>query len=253
MSHNFAVFAGCLALSCGGSVASHPDAGDGGADTSTMMVDATMPVDGTVLDGAAPDVSLSHDTSTTTAPDGYFPDARCSPGNCPNGCCNSEGFCVDPPTNEFCGGHGEVCFSCGAGQCEVESCSTMVNNCGPSNCGGCCVGTGMTSLCISGTFSIMCGAGGTECTACAPGEACRAVGFDAGGYCQANSGGCTPDNCTGCCVGDVCAQGDQSVACGFGGEACNTCPNGWACGAGVCICEAVMFDAGNCNTDAGGD
>jgi hypothetical protein len=253
-----------LALSCGGSVEHAPGAADSSMQVDATVLDGSVLVDGNVNDTTILDSpnSFFHDTSPTiqdgpmTAPDGYFPDATCGPGNCPNGCCNPEGFCVDPPTNEFCGNQGETCFSCGAGQCQGQgagaSCFTTVDNCGPANCGGCCVGTGPTSTCISGTFSQMCGTGGSECTICAPGSDCRPVGFDAGGHCQANSTGCGPDNCTGCCLGKVCAEGNQTVACGWGGQACKTCPSpGWDCGGGFCICVAPMFDAGTCNTDAG--
>jgi hypothetical protein len=218
-----------------------------------MAVDATADEAG--IDGGTSD-SLIADTGQRN-PDGYFPDATCGPGNCAMGCCNADGFCVDPPTDQSCGSQGGVCFSCGAGQCvgggdPGASCFDMDPNCGPSNCAGCCVGTGQTAMCVSGTFSIFCGSGGTACTACAPGQACRAISFDAGGYCQANSR-CDSTNCTGCCLGDVCAQGDQTVACGWGGEACNTCPNGWTCAGGKCVCGGPQAPPGlDCN-DAGSD
>jgi hypothetical protein len=35
--------------------------------------------------------------------------------------------------------------------------------------------------------------------------------------------GCSTATCTGCCDGNVCAQGDQDLACGSGGAACQDC------------------------------
>lgn len=41
-----------------------------------------------------------------------------------------------------------------------------------------------------------------------------------GGLCKVP---CSPATCNGCCDGDVCAVGNQDIACGTGGEACADC------------------------------
>jgi hypothetical protein len=54
--------------------------------------------------------------------------------------------------------------------------------------------------------------------------------------------------CTGCCVGNICAQGNQSNACGIGGAACQDCATD-VCIDGHCVCG--LPTGGPC--DAGSD
>jgi hypothetical protein len=179
---------------------------------------------------------------------GYYPDAACSPANCAAGCCNGLGLCVEPPTDQQCGVHGVSCFECPNGGACLGGlmCVYPVSNCGPSNCSGCCNNLPNNGgECIDGTHGPLCGSGGGSCTACMPDEQCRPIGFDGGGYCQANTM-CDPSNCTGCCVNDICAQGTQNQACGYGGVACATCGSGSSCYNGSCTVGGpfAMQDAG---------
>jgi hypothetical protein len=260
-----------FAVSCGGSTGLGATSEDAGTalDSSTQG-DATSEGSdaiggGITNDGSGVDdatiLSFFDDGSNVPLdgppPSGFFPDAACGPANCPKGCCNGDGFCVDPPTAQFCGAQGKVCISCGQGQCVGGGavgtmCDRAQPDCGPSNCAGCCVGSGAIASCQTGTFSLMCGQGGLACTVCGPGEQCRPLIYDAGGYCQAN-GACNPTTCTGCCVGDICAQGNQSAACGWGGAACSVCGTGSACYSGVCVCGGPLAPGANCGGDAGGD
>jgi hypothetical protein len=45
---------------------------------------------------------------------------------------------------------------------------------------------------------------------------------------------CDPSNCTGCCIEQICAQGNQAIACGMGGGACAVCSSFQSCTGGVC-------------------
>ncbi len=250
-----------LALAgCGGSVEGSPDeAGYDGSDIrdatsevietgdsadATNLFGETGPTDATLP--PRPDGSL--ETGGPPPYDGsYFPDALCGPSTCPEGCCSSIGECIWPESNSACGDHGEPCVACvGEGSyCAGFGCATTQWTCGPSNCGGCCIGNVSSgdepnTQCFPGTEGEFCGHGGAGCGICSPGETCFAIGFDAGGFCQANNG-CTPANCTGCCLGNVCAQGDQAVACGYGGEACKSCGDGGVCQSGNCACGPPFF------------
>jgi hypothetical protein len=155
-------------------------------------------------------------------PDASRPDAGCGPATCPNGCCDANGECVTP-SEQACGLFGEACTSCGPnGYCK-GGCITPTTNCGPQNCGGCCVGP---NYCADGVHGAICGHGGEPCARCDP--------MDGTGTCEAdpNGGGvcvqaptCGPGNCNGCCYGNVCAQGAQDIACGSGGQMCQVCSN----------------------------
>jgi hypothetical protein len=53
------------------------------------------------------------------------------------------------------------------------------------------------------------------------------------------AGPCGRETCaTGCCYGDICAQGNQTIACGTGGFACTDCTSlgspEWECVQGFC-------------------
>jgi hypothetical protein len=263
-----AYLAGLMAATnCGGSTtAARNDGGapvdDGGdIDVTVATTRDAAPVDAPVnffaIDGpcspsTCPNGCCNGDTCVVPAPSspgfcgghgnacipcmdgGYVPDAECSPANCPTGCCNASGFCVDPPTDEQCGTQGDNCGVCpNGGSCVAGAlCQWPVASCGV--CTGCCqtLPDG-GAQCMTGTFALLCGNGGAFCTPCGPYEQCRAIGFDGGGYCQANST-CDPTNCPGCCVGDICAEGTQNQACGFGGISCAVCGSGGSCYNGRC-------------------
>jgi hypothetical protein len=60
---------------------------------------------------------------------------------------------------------------------------------------------------------------------------------DATGLPDAPAPQCDPTQCpTGCCYGDICALGNQSIACGTGGVACRDCTrvSGSVCVSGFC-------------------
>jgi hypothetical protein len=178
---------------------------------------------------------------------GYQPDASCGPGNCRNGCCDSNGLCVDPPTAAACGSHGSPCVSCGSGICTGPvGCEEVRPDCSPLNCAGCCLSSVVIqaadgapgaprAVCAPGTFGAgVCGNGGAPCNVCGQNEQCRPLAFDAGGYCQANTS-CNSANCAGCCVGDICAAGTQKQACGYGGSPCMDCGSNGACAGSTCF------------------
>ena len=59
--------------------------------------------------------------------------------------------------------------------------------------------------------------------------------------------GCTPENCTGCCDGDVdCLAFPQqtSAKCGAGGAPCAACPEHHDCTGGACVCTSNCDQAG---------
>jgi hypothetical protein len=247
-------------VGCGGSVeGSSDEAGSDGSDlrdaTSDALATADSP-DGASLIGDASvnhDVTLpfggsdgSDDTTLDAGPDTYdgafFPDGLCGPSTCLRGCCTDVGECVEPPTDTQCGWAGSLCQICDAGPCaDYAGCTVVLFGCGASDCSGCCIGNDSgaggepQAACMPGLTPEFCGAGGDSCQICGPGQTCRAIGFDAGGFCQANTV-CDPTTCTGCCIDGVCAQGDQAIACGIGGTACKDCGDGGLCQEGNCSC-----------------
>jgi hypothetical protein len=242
---------------CGGNVQTSsgedgaPTPGDAAVDSAS---DSIVPVGdggpGGDADATTPPFSDSGSIGDATLRDSSTSDARdgaadgqggiCGPATCHNGCCNGSGECVDPPTSGACGALGESCVECGAGMCMgAMGCLVPQPTCGPSNCGGCCIGAvvgdAAEAACFLGTDGNFCGHGGTNCGPCGEGQDCRPLLFDAGGFCQANNS-CDSTNCTGCCLGNVCAQGTQAEACGIGGATCTNCGDGGACSDGTCAC-----------------
>jgi hypothetical protein len=212
--------------------------GDDGASTQ----DATMGVGG--------DASTSDAGDAGAGPAGYFPDGSCGFATCPSGCCTPDGFCVhDHTTSVFCGLGGRQCFSCAPNIClesvsagypgtvdSVGVCIRPQTSCGASNCNGCCIDTpgdplGRVSCVLRGSVDS-CGFGGGPCTACQPNEHCLSTSTGAS-HCQVNDP-CGPGNCAGCCAGDICAAGDQDIACGYAGVPCQSCSDGGGCVASIC-------------------
>lgn len=197
-----------------------PSGGDDATQPPPGGGDASPPYDG----GQHRDGGQPHDGGITDGAPTPSPDAGCGPSTCAAGCCNAQGQCVTP-TDQECGFFGEACTSCGAnGHCK-GGCIYPTANCGPENCAGCCAGP---SWCADGIHGVLCGHGGEPCVRC------NAV--DGTGTCEPDPGGgaggmcvqpitCGPGNCNGCCYGNVCAQGNQDIACGSGGNMCVVCTN----------------------------
>jgi hypothetical protein len=245
-------------VGCGGTVDGSP--ADGGSDLGDATGDAIATgdsTDATSLIGDAgmgdatlpprPDGSAPQDGGPTFYDAPFFPDALCGPATCKFGCCSGIGECIEPTTDQACGWYGIACEPCAdGGTCQGGDCVYTLWTCGPSNCGGCCIGNqsfgdAAQTGCFPGTEEGSCGSAGSGCTICKPGETCRPLLFDAGGFCQANSTTCDPTNCTGCCINGICAQGDQAMACGIGGVACKDCGDGGACQEGNCSCGPPFF------------
>lgn len=66
-----------------------------------------------------------------------------------------------------------------------------------------------------------------DCVCAPPCNACERCQGD--GSCAAACGG------TGCCHNGTCVPGTSDEACGTGGEACVTCPEGEVCSGGACV------------------
>jgi hypothetical protein len=96
----------------------------------------------------------------------------------------------------------------------------------------CCCGDVLMGGCVYTPADQYCGHGGVSCSACGANERCLAFS-SGGGSCDATPP-CGPDSCAGCCFGNVCAVGDQNIACGSGGMACATCSDGGSCVANTC-------------------
>lgn len=163
----------------------------------------------------------------------FHPQPNCDGTNCP-GCCLDSNTCGDGIAGDACGFGGHACQGCGPlasfKKCVLHdggggSCQAT---CDGSNCHGCCDGT----TCLLGQSQSSCGELGAACTACPTGQLCKVQGASAGGSCAVP---CSPASCKGCCAGDVCAVGDQDIACGLGGGACANCSTSHlSCAAGAC-------------------
>jgi hypothetical protein len=165
----------------------------------------------------------------------------CNASTCPKGCCSAAAQCLVGAAADACGTGGEACQNCTAEGYEfcyetTQACGNAVNNCGPGNCKGCCVG----GVCLAGSDPTECGIGGAACTNCqAEGEACN------GGQCVTPTP-CGPSNCSGCCEGNVCQPGNASNACGTAGNACTNCAvAGDNCQNAQCVAQA-QCNAQNC-------
>jgi hypothetical protein len=217
------------------------DAGTVGDDAdSGQPVDSSMivppddvsvapPEDVTIPEDVAlpEDVVAPEDVSTE---DVFTPPGGCGYTTC-SGCCDSNGGCHQGSDTSACGGQGEQCSTCNQ-ICVDGICLNLASNCGPSNCTGCCLGN---DVCTDGLHAGACGSGGMQCESCNPatgGGKCLAKTSEPGGACQfPTSDTCNASICPmGCCVGALCVQGTQDIACGSGGIACQDCTqNGRTC------------------------
>jgi hypothetical protein len=192
--------------------------------TDDATSDSTFPPPPPPFDGTIP---LIEDDSSTD--DVFVPVGGCGFATC-TGCCDANGGCHEGHDTSACGGQGEQCKSCDQ-LCVDGICLNLSSNCGPSNCTGCCLGT---DVCTDGLHAGACGSGGMQCESCNPatgGGKCVA-NTTAGGACVfPTSATCGTSVCPmGCCVGDLCVQGTQDIACGSGGVGCQDCTqNGRTC------------------------
>ena len=189
--------------------------------------------------GVLPEGGLSdvNEEGDSTQPDG----PSCNASTCPKGCCSASGECLNGAAIDACGTGGEACQNCQAEGFEfcyetTQACGNAVNDCGPTNCKGCCVG----GVCLAGTDPTECGVGGGSCTNCqSQGQTCN------GGQCSSES--CAPGNCNGCCAGNSCLPGTAPTECGVQGLPCDDCTkNGMTCNSfGQCT-TATSCNAQNC-------
>lgn len=173
----------------------------------------------------------------------------CSPATCPNGCC-AGGVCRTG--NEFaaCGAGGQACDDCAAANydyCDpdLRQCAKDQPTCDSISCPtGCCLVFNGKNVCVTGTSGVACGTGGSACADCnAKGAVC-----DTGSHaCVAPT--CGPQNCKGCCAGNVCVAGTDVKTCGVGGLQCADCASkGQTCDTqtGTCFGPPPTCNAQNC-------
>lgn len=163
----------------------------------------------------------------------------CNPLTCPNGCCDSSGQCRVGSDFNACGAAGGKCEDCGASgfdYCDpnLRQCAKDLPGCDALSCpSGCCFDLNGTGVCVSGSSSNACGSGGIKCADCLQqGLSCDATAK------KCAPAKCGPQNCKGCCAGDVCLSGTAGNACGLGGLVCNDCSSkGQTCNSGTGQCE----------------
>ena len=170
--------------------------------------------------------------------DGLCVATPCGPANC-TGCCNGQA-CIDGSESATCGSGGQACQNCSAigDGCVDQQCvpvppdagtdsGTDASACGPSNCTGCCDGSG---VCEAGFLDSACGQNGGACANCsAEGQTCdtsvtpRAC---TAAQCPAPYPGCAsginampPTTTTACSASDLanaqaaCTGGAETAAC----------------------------------------
>jgi hypothetical protein len=154
----------------------------------------------------------------------YLP--TCGPTTCPEGCCDSEGTCLDGRKDKACGVVGASCTDCTQTglTCAPQGFCYNGPHCGPDNCAGCCDATG---ICRPGSASNNCGQFGKLCDNCtAKGQTCAGQVCGTGSNCPAAYGGCAPNlvtppafsskSCNQAQLSDVAAacQGQGNPNCG---------------------------------------
>ncbi|MGV3620435.1 MAG: hypothetical protein ACO1OB_06445 [Archangium sp.] len=215
-------------------------------------------------------------------------DPPCNSSTCPTGCCDSSDTCQSASQSN-CGQLGNACVQCQLGQqCNLGIC--MGNNQfgggsgstgggagstgggagstggGAGNTGGGAGSTGGGSGSTGGgAGSTGGGAGSTGGGAGSTGGGAGSTGGGAGstgGGAGSTGGGagtgggsqppaCGPSNCAGCCSGTSCIMNPSVIACGTGGQTCQTCGNGDTCLSGECIpaaaCDQTTCPNGCCD------
>ena len=149
--------------------------------------------------------------------------ANCGPEECPGGCCafdNGQATCLAGTDPSACGRSGDACTDCSfeGRACDAFTRACSAGKCDATNCKGCCVG----DQCLGGFDNLACGGLGQACRSCTQtGQTCK-PGPNGLGQCQGTAT-CSPANCGGCCNGNVCVAGSDSIACGKQGQACTNC------------------------------
>lgn len=113
----------------------------------------------------------------------------------------------------------------------LSGCSSP-KTCTPASCPmGCCA----NDTCVSGDATTACGAAGADCVSCSDGGVFQQLVCTTSQQC----GACGPDNCIGCCAGDVCKpKVPDDSSCGELGAACVDCADaGQACNGTSFACE----------------
>ena len=212
-----------------------------GSDAALPTVEASAdasaeaPVDEDAHSDATSDSHAQGDAETMdrSVPDSDVADgeggsaAACSAATCPDSCCLPDGSCALNESNLACGTGGQACTVCASDAVCKGVCTKYQDDCGPSNCPGCCENS---NICAPGDDDMACGHMGYQCQPCAPGEGTsQCMPLSAGGGVCSGGASCDPANCTGCCQGNICLVGDVEGACGSHGVTCAMCPAGQAC------------------------
>lgn len=107
--------------------------------------------------------------------------------------------------------------------------------------GACCAGCWDGASCLAGTAVDACGNGGAECMDCDDDNPCTDDLCDDGCTNTPDDDNPCPDGkchggacCEGCWDGVTCRTGDESAACGVGGEMCIACACPMECAGGSC-------------------
>lgn len=163
----------------------------------------------------------------------------CNPTTCPTGCCDANGQCRVGADFGACGSAGGKCEDCGASgfdYCDpnLRQCAKDLPGCDALSCPtGCCFDLNGQGVCVSGNSSVACGSGGIKCADCS----------QSGTVCDISVKKCAPpkcgpQNCKGCCSGDVCLGGTDGKACGKGGLLCTDCAGkGQTCNTTTGACD----------------
>lgn len=153
---------------------------------------------------------------------------RCTPGTCPNGCCDTAGLCRTS-TNGTCGLGGAACDVCVAST--GEACVNGACACDQAACaaiGGCCAG----GTCRA-SGNATCGTTGGACIDCsASGQYCFEGACVTPGQCPPPCPSCQMCDQSGQCLPDPTR--DDANCCPPGGGACNL-DGSHICRNGACI------------------
>lgn len=244
-----------LAIACGRTDLLLSSATEG-IDAAPVLADAA-PADAPLREDSPPDAtseeSVPSDSGMTAevgAPDGGGATddgspGGCGPANC-DSCCLPDGTCASFLSKLACGAGGQACMVCAPGEFCKGGCVGYQDNCGPSNCAGCCENS---DLCATGNDDFACGHSGEECQRCVPDEGTgQCVPLAAGGGLCNGVQSCNPSSCNGCCEGNACLVGDTEDSCGSFGAACATCSAGQACASTPTgyACIAAPCDPSTC-------
>lgn len=172
---------------------------------------------------------------------------KCDASSCADGCCgivNGNPVCLRGDQPGACGKAGVACQDCG----DVGlACNALTGTCDGKPCDaetcadGCCLG----NQCLRGLDDTTCGGGGFQCENCeATGRSCIADPRGGPGGVCTGAGSCNANNCSGCCLGDVCLPGGDSTACGRGAGQCASCGANQVCSGGQCVGTSNCAD--NC-------